>query len=110
MVTFIAACDIPSHLYSFSFELNPSKLKLMDKKEDIIVNSALDWSMEFSKQKEIHEYMKGVARKYHLYERTQFETEVIRATWLEDMRKWEVELNQYMVKDKENEVRYYDFM
>ncbi|KAI8881609.1 monooxygenase [Backusella circina FSU 941] len=87
-----AACDIPSHLYSFSYELNPN------------------WSMEFSKQKEIHEYLKGVARKYHIYERTQFETEVIRATWLEDMKKWEVELNRYMVKNKENEIRYYDFI
>ena len=38
-------CDIPSHLYSFSFFLNPS------------------WSKVYSKQKEILEYLKSAAQR-----------------------------------------------
>ena len=36
------ACDVPSHMYSFSFELNP------------------DWSRMFAPQPEIWEYMRRV--------------------------------------------------
>ncbi|CAO0799620.1 unnamed protein product [Mucor circinelloides] len=85
------ACDIPSHLYSFSFELNPN------------------WSRKYSPQKEIHEYMQGVARKYNVYEQTQFETKVVRASWIEDKKKWELELHQPTVH-KENQIRYFDFV
>ena len=42
------ACDVPSHLYSYSFELNP------------------DWSRTFSPGAEIQEYCERVARKYEL--------------------------------------------
>ena len=42
------ACDIPSHLYSFSFEPKP------------------DWSKLFSPQPEIWDYLKGVTEKYGL--------------------------------------------
>ena len=41
-----AACDVPSHLYSFSFEQNPG------------------WSRSFSPQKEILDYLEGCADKY----------------------------------------------
>ena len=41
-----AACDVPSHLYSFSFEANPS------------------WSRAFSHQDEILAYLKHCACKY----------------------------------------------
>src|SRR3954468_14355771 len=40
-----AGCDVPSHLYSFSFEPNP------------------DWSHAFSLQPEILEYFESCARK-----------------------------------------------
>jgi cation diffusion facilitator CzcD-associated flavoprotein CzcO len=40
------ACDVPSHLYSFSFEQNPN------------------WSRSFSPQPEIWRYMKDCASKY----------------------------------------------
>ena len=43
------ACDVPSHLYSFSFEPNP------------------EWSKRFSPGAEIWAYMKRVARKHDLY-------------------------------------------
>ncbi|RKP52650.1 flavin-containing monooxygenase [Trinickia fusca] len=41
-----AACDVPSHLYSFSFEPNPS------------------WSRAFGEQREILAYLKHCAHKY----------------------------------------------
>ncbi|WP_322043416.1 NAD(P)/FAD-dependent oxidoreductase [Paraburkholderia sp. J67] len=43
-----AACDIPSHLYSFSFEPNP------------------DWTRTFAPQREILDYLKHCARKYDI--------------------------------------------
>ncbi|PQA89117.1 flavin-containing monooxygenase [Hyphococcus luteus] len=48
------ACDVPSHLYSFSFEPNPH------------------WSRRFSPGGEIWDYMKACARKYDLYPRIAF--------------------------------------
>ncbi len=41
-----AACDVPSHLYSFSFEPNP------------------DWTRTYAPQREILAYLEGCARKY----------------------------------------------
>lgn len=40
------ACDVPSHLYNYSFALNP------------------DWSQFFSPGEEIHNYLKSVAEKF----------------------------------------------
>ncbi|CEP17843.1 hypothetical protein [Parasitella parasitica] len=68
------ACDVPSHLYSFSFELNPN------------------WSQQYSSQREIHEYMRSVAKKYSIYKQTQFNTEVVCATWIDETNEWEIEL------------------
>ncbi|MGJ0119083.1 flavin-containing monooxygenase [Williamsia sp. MIQD14] len=68
-----AACDVPSHLYSYSFELNP------------------DWSRSFSKQPEIHAYINRVASKYDLARRTRFGTEVTDARWDEKANRWFVE-------------------
>ncbi|KAI8141363.1 hypothetical protein BJV82DRAFT_714940 [Fennellomyces sp. T-0311] len=65
-----AACDIPSHLYSLSFEPNPS------------------WSERFSSQTEIHQYLQGVARKHGVYEQVKLETEVFRAEWKDQQRQW----------------------
>ena len=44
------ACDVPSPLYSYSFELNP------------------DWSRLFAPQQEIWDYLRNCARKYRLDE------------------------------------------
>ncbi|MFN8356111.1 MAG: NAD(P)/FAD-dependent oxidoreductase [Spirosomataceae bacterium] len=52
------ACDVPSHLYSFSFEPNPN------------------WSRMFSPQPEILAYLKSCVNKYKLQEKIQFNTEV----------------------------------
>src|SRR5271168_1175298 len=52
------ACDVPSHMYSFSFEGNP------------------DWSRDFASQPEILAYLRGCAQKYGLRPRIQFGTQV----------------------------------
>lgn len=66
------ACDIPSHLYSFSFEPNP------------------DWSRRFSPQAEIRDYLVGCARKYELLEHIRFNTAVASLRWIEERALWEI--------------------
>ncbi|WP_439814034.1 flavin-containing monooxygenase [Zavarzinia sp. CC-PAN008] len=69
-----AACDVQSHLYSFSFELNPG------------------WSETYSGQKEIRAYMERVAEKYGMLPRIRFRTEVVRAVWDEAAAVWRLTL------------------
>ncbi|MEV6643485.1 NAD(P)/FAD-dependent oxidoreductase [Amycolatopsis sp. NPDC051371] len=64
------ACDVQSHMYSFSYEQNP------------------DWSRSFSPQPEIFEYLKGVAGKYQLREKIRFGVELTGAHWDERERRW----------------------
>ncbi|MDQ2587406.1 flavin-containing monooxygenase [Saccharothrix yanglingensis] len=66
------ACDVPSHMYSFSFELNPR------------------WSRMFAKQPEIRDYLHRVAEKYRLREHIRFDSEVAGARWDEDAKVWHV--------------------
>jgi cation diffusion facilitator CzcD-associated flavoprotein CzcO len=68
----------------------------------------LDWSKSYSGQQEIHQYMIGVAKKYKLYKQIQLETEVVRASWLEDRKKWELELKT--PDSKESRLAYYDLV
>jgi cyclohexanone monooxygenase len=67
-----AACDVPSHLYSYSFELNPN------------------WSRAFSPQPEIQAYLRATAEKYGVVDKHLFNTEVTRAEWDEDANLWRV--------------------
>jgi cation diffusion facilitator CzcD-associated flavoprotein CzcO len=67
-----AACDVPSHLYSFSFEPNPG------------------WSHVFSPQPEILEYLRHCARKYELLPYIRFHTEVVGAEFDEERGVWRV--------------------
>ncbi|MGA6167047.1 flavin-containing monooxygenase [Amycolatopsis magusensis] len=66
------ACDIQSHMYSFSFEQNPS------------------WSRAFSPQPEIWDYLRGFARKYDLYRYVRFGQEMTGARWDEAEQRWHV--------------------
>ncbi len=68
-----AACDIPSHLYEFSFEPNPR------------------WSRRYGPQAEIQAYLEDVARRYGVLERIRTGTEVTRATWSEERGNWRLE-------------------
>ena len=64
------ACDIPSHLYSFSFAPNP------------------DWSHSFSRQPEIWRYLEDVTDRYDLRRHLEFGAEVIRADWEPGPARW----------------------
>ncbi|MDT4923034.1 MAG: hypothetical protein QOG01_747 [Pseudonocardiales bacterium] len=68
-----AACDVPSHLYSYSFELNPF------------------WSRSFSPQPEIQDYLRSVAAKYNVGDKHLFDTEVTLARWDEPAQQWLVD-------------------
>ncbi|MGC4962085.1 flavin-containing monooxygenase [Gordonia sp. DT218] len=65
-----AACDVPSHLYSYSFAHNP------------------EWSRSYSHQPEIHRYINDVADRHAVRSHTRFQTEVEHAEWHEDERRW----------------------
>ena len=67
-----AACDVPSHLYSYSFEPKP------------------DWDHLFSFQPELFDYLKDVADKYDLRRHIVFNAKVNRAHWDEDEYRWHV--------------------
>ncbi len=64
------ACDIPSHLYSFSFAPNPG------------------WSHSFSRQPEIWRYVEDVTDRHGLRDHLIFGTEVIRADWDPGPARW----------------------
>ncbi|HEV7419222.1 MAG TPA: NAD(P)/FAD-dependent oxidoreductase [Mycobacterium sp.] len=66
------ACDIPSHMYSFSFEPKP------------------DWRHMWSFQPEIFDYLKGVTDKYGLRRYVRFNSRVDRAHWDDDDQTWHV--------------------
>ncbi len=66
------ACDVPSHLYSFSFAPNP------------------DWSHSFSAQSEIHAYLQRVSAEYGIDRFTRNHHEVTEARWSEDDQRWTV--------------------
>ncbi|UIF89944.1 alpha/beta hydrolase fold domain-containing protein [Cupriavidus sp. UYPR2.512] len=69
-----AACDVPSHLYSFSFEPNPN------------------WSRTFAPQAEIHAYLQHCARKYALESHIRYCSEVASARYDEGRSLWLVTL------------------
>jgi cation diffusion facilitator CzcD-associated flavoprotein CzcO len=68
-----AACDIPSHLYEFSFEPNPR------------------WSRRYAPQAEIQAYLEDTARRYGVFDRIRTSTEVRSARWDEQRRVWTIE-------------------
>src|SRR5436190_20971822 len=69
-----AACDIPSPLYSFSFEPNP------------------DWPKRYAMQPDIHAYLKRVIAKYGIEPHIRYGREVTSATY--DNGRWRIETAQ----------------
>jgi len=65
-----AACDVPSHLYEFSFAPNPR------------------WSRRYAPQAEIQRYLEEVARRDGVLERVRTGTEVTSAQWDEERGRW----------------------
>lgn len=68
------ACDVPSHLYSFSFEPHPG------------------WSRMFAPQEEILSYLEHCAKKYELGPHIRFHSQVERAFLDEGSGLWHVQL------------------
>jgi cation diffusion facilitator CzcD-associated flavoprotein CzcO len=66
------ACDIPSLLYSYSFEPNP------------------DWSRSFSGYSEIHRYLKKCVNKYDLESYIRFNTAVKSIKFIEKKGYWSI--------------------
>jgi cation diffusion facilitator CzcD-associated flavoprotein CzcO len=63
-------CDVPSHLYSFSFAPNPG------------------WTRTYSRQGEIQAYLKRVAEDQGLYRHCRFGHELRDAAWDEEAQVW----------------------
>ncbi|MDQ6643183.1 MAG: NAD(P)/FAD-dependent oxidoreductase, partial [Chloroflexota bacterium] len=70
------ACDIPSHLYSFSFALNPH------------------WSRTYSPQHEIRDYLRRCARRFGILPHIQWSCELLDASWNEDGQRWYITTTQ----------------
>jgi cation diffusion facilitator CzcD-associated flavoprotein CzcO len=66
-------CDVPSHLYSFSFQPNPA------------------WTRTYSRQAEIWDYLRGCAERYGIGPHLRLHHELRGATWDEARRSWHVE-------------------
>ena len=66
-------CDVPSHLYSFSFAPNPN------------------WSETYSPQPEIFAYLRATAERYGVVDRVRFGAEVRDAEWVADAQHWRLD-------------------
>jgi cation diffusion facilitator CzcD-associated flavoprotein CzcO len=72
------ACDIPSHLYSFSFDPWP------------------DWSRMYPGQQEIHLYLKRCVQRYELASHVRLNTRFEEAIWSESEGLWQVSAGEGM--------------
>ena len=70
------ACDIPSHLYSLSFE--PKS----------------DWTRLYPPQPELFDYLRKIARRHGLYEHIRLKTKMEKAAWDEAAGLWRVTTGQ----------------
>ncbi len=70
-----AACDLPSRLYSFSFEQD------------------YPWSLRYAPQKEIFEYLKHCINKYSLTPHIRLGMGVASATYDDDTSKWKLAIS-----------------
>lgn len=66
------ACDVPSHLYSFSFEQKP------------------DWTRAFATQPEIHSYLKDVTDKHDLLPHIRYGHQLSGADFDDDKNQWQL--------------------
>jgi cation diffusion facilitator CzcD-associated flavoprotein CzcO len=70
------ACDIPSHLYSFSFALNPN------------------WSHLYAPSREIWEYLRKCAWRFGILPHIRWNSELQEACWSEDDQCWHITTSQ----------------
>jgi cation diffusion facilitator CzcD-associated flavoprotein CzcO len=69
-------CDIPSHLYSFSFAPNPN------------------WTRTYPKQPELRDYLRATAERFGVFEKVRFGHEVTAAAWDDAAGHWRIETTQ----------------
>jgi cation diffusion facilitator CzcD-associated flavoprotein CzcO len=74
------ACDVESHLYSFSFALNP------------------DWTRRFAPQAEIQGYLKRCAEQFGIIPHIRFGHDVLGARWDSAANEWNVETSRGTVR------------
>ena len=70
------ACDVQSHLYSFSFAPNP------------------DWSRSYSPQPEIQAYLQGCADRFGIRPHVRFGHTIEEAVWQADQQHWRLQTTQ----------------
>ncbi|MGX6741800.1 flavin-containing monooxygenase [Streptomyces xantholiticus] len=70
------ACDVPSHLYSFSFAPNP------------------DWPRTFSGQEHIRAYLEHVTDTFRLRPHLRLKHEVLMMRWDTEALRWEIETSR----------------
>jgi cation diffusion facilitator CzcD-associated flavoprotein CzcO len=74
------ACDVPSHLYSFSFAPNPR------------------WTETYSKQPEIRAYLERVADDFGIRPHVRFGHTVEECAWNEQEKLWEVQTDRGAIR------------
>jgi cation diffusion facilitator CzcD-associated flavoprotein CzcO len=67
------ACDVPSHLYSFSFALNPN------------------WSHIFARRQEIWEYLRDCSERFGIAPHIRYHHEVQAADWIDAADHWRLQ-------------------
>ncbi|MFE0642330.1 flavin-containing monooxygenase [Streptomyces sp. NPDC058877] len=70
------ACDVMSHLYSFSFARNPH------------------WKSTFGKRDELYAYLRDTADRFGVRPYIRFQHELLAARWDEDERRWQIDTSQ----------------
>jgi cation diffusion facilitator CzcD-associated flavoprotein CzcO len=75
------ACDVPSHLYCFSFDLNP------------------DWNRMYAGQAEIWKYLKSCANRYGIIQHIRLKTRLREAIWDEAQGVWHLVAGEGMTID-----------
>jgi cation diffusion facilitator CzcD-associated flavoprotein CzcO len=71
-----AACDVESHLYSYSFAPNPG------------------WSNAFSRQPEIYAYLRDCAQRFEIRKHVRFRHAVREAAWDDTRKVWVIETDR----------------
>jgi cation diffusion facilitator CzcD-associated flavoprotein CzcO len=66
-------CDVPSHLYSFSFAPNP------------------EWTETYSPQPEIRAYLRRTAEDHGVMDKVRFGHEVLSASWDAGAQRWQLD-------------------
>ena len=69
-------CDIPSHLYSFSFAPNP------------------EWTRTYPLQPEIREYLRECSNRFGVRDHIRFDCDITAAEWDEAEGRWRMETTQ----------------